>query len=137
MANGANYNRGKLHHSPWHSDIRTSNQRNRMDTTVIATDQICTTSTMYESFSLIMGFSYHTIVVLEIVMIGILLTAEGNHSISALLCRTGQPIYKSLDWTDTWLFTIRAYVGGHWSMGISIIADSGLLYIDYSYITFR
>jgi len=28
MTNGANYNRGKLHHSPWHSDIRTSNQLN-------------------------------------------------------------------------------------------------------------
>jgi hypothetical protein len=28
MTNGANYKRGKLHHSPWHSDIRTSNQLN-------------------------------------------------------------------------------------------------------------
>jgi len=28
MNNGANYQRGKLHHSPWHSDIRTSNQLN-------------------------------------------------------------------------------------------------------------
>jgi len=28
MTNGANYKRGKLHHSPWHSDIRTSNQHN-------------------------------------------------------------------------------------------------------------
>jgi len=28
MSNGANYKRGKLHHSPWHSDIRTSNQLN-------------------------------------------------------------------------------------------------------------
>jgi len=30
MTNGANYQRGKLHHSPWHSDIRTSNQLNMM-----------------------------------------------------------------------------------------------------------
>jgi hypothetical protein len=29
MTNGANYKRGKLHHSPWHSDIRTSNQLNK------------------------------------------------------------------------------------------------------------
>jgi hypothetical protein len=29
MTNGANYKRGKLHHSPWHSDIRTPNQLNR------------------------------------------------------------------------------------------------------------
>jgi len=29
MTNGANYKRGKLHHSPWHSDIHTSNQLNR------------------------------------------------------------------------------------------------------------
>jgi len=28
MTNGANYPRGKLHHSPWHSDMRTSNQLN-------------------------------------------------------------------------------------------------------------
>jgi len=28
MTNGANYKRRKLHHSPWHSDIRTSNQLN-------------------------------------------------------------------------------------------------------------
>ena len=28
MTNGANYTKGKLHHSPWHSDIRTSNQLN-------------------------------------------------------------------------------------------------------------
>jgi len=28
MTNGANYKRSKLHHSPWHSDIRTSNQLN-------------------------------------------------------------------------------------------------------------
>ena len=28
MTNGANYKRGKLHHSPWHSDIRTSTQLN-------------------------------------------------------------------------------------------------------------
>jgi len=28
MTNGANYNRGKLHHSLWHSDIRTFNQLN-------------------------------------------------------------------------------------------------------------
>jgi len=28
MTNGANYKRGKLHHSPWHSDIRTPNQFN-------------------------------------------------------------------------------------------------------------
>jgi hypothetical protein len=28
MTNGANYKRGKLHHSPWHSDIRPSNQLN-------------------------------------------------------------------------------------------------------------
>jgi len=28
MTNGANYKRGKLHHTPWHSDIRTSNQLN-------------------------------------------------------------------------------------------------------------
>jgi hypothetical protein len=28
MTNGANYKRGKLYHSPWHSDIRTSNQLN-------------------------------------------------------------------------------------------------------------
>jgi hypothetical protein len=28
MTNGANYKRGKLHHSPWHSNIRTSNQFN-------------------------------------------------------------------------------------------------------------
>jgi len=28
MTNGANYKKGKLHHSPWHSDIRTSNQLN-------------------------------------------------------------------------------------------------------------
>ena len=28
MTNCANYKRGKLHHSPWHSDIRTSNQLN-------------------------------------------------------------------------------------------------------------
>ena len=28
MTNGANYKRGKLHHSPWHSDIRTPNQLN-------------------------------------------------------------------------------------------------------------
>jgi len=28
MTNGANYKRGKLHHSLWHSDIRTSNQLN-------------------------------------------------------------------------------------------------------------
>jgi len=28
MTNGANYKRGKLHHSPWHSDIHTSNQLN-------------------------------------------------------------------------------------------------------------
>jgi hypothetical protein len=26
MTNGANYKRVKLHHSPWHSDIHTSNQ---------------------------------------------------------------------------------------------------------------
>jgi hypothetical protein len=31
MINGANYKRGKLHHSPWHSDIRTSNQLNKCD----------------------------------------------------------------------------------------------------------
>jgi len=31
MTNGANYKRGKLHHSPWHSDIRTSNQLNMGD----------------------------------------------------------------------------------------------------------
>jgi len=31
MTNGANYTRGKLHHSPWHSDIRTSNQLNRLE----------------------------------------------------------------------------------------------------------
>jgi len=30
MTNGANYKRGKLHHSPWHSDIRTSNQLNTL-----------------------------------------------------------------------------------------------------------
>jgi len=30
MTNGANYKRGKLHHSPWHSDIRTSNQLNKL-----------------------------------------------------------------------------------------------------------
>jgi hypothetical protein len=30
MTNGANYKSGKLHHSPWHSDIRTSNQLNMM-----------------------------------------------------------------------------------------------------------
>jgi len=28
MANCANYKRGKLHHSPWHRDIGTSNQLN-------------------------------------------------------------------------------------------------------------
>jgi hypothetical protein len=28
MTNGANYKRGKSHDSPWHSDIRTSNQLN-------------------------------------------------------------------------------------------------------------
>ena len=28
MTNDANYKRGKLHHSPWHSDIRTFNQLN-------------------------------------------------------------------------------------------------------------
>jgi len=28
MTNGANYKWGTLHHSPWHSDIRTSNQLN-------------------------------------------------------------------------------------------------------------
>jgi hypothetical protein len=28
MTNGTNYKRGKLHHSPWHSDIHTSNQLN-------------------------------------------------------------------------------------------------------------
>jgi len=28
MTNGANDKGGKLHHSPWHSDIRTSNQLN-------------------------------------------------------------------------------------------------------------
>jgi len=28
MTNGANYKRGKLHHSPWHCDIHTSNQLN-------------------------------------------------------------------------------------------------------------
>jgi hypothetical protein len=28
MTNGANYKRGKLHHTPWHSDIHTSNQLN-------------------------------------------------------------------------------------------------------------
>jgi hypothetical protein len=26
--NGANYTRGKIHHRPWHSDIRTPNQLN-------------------------------------------------------------------------------------------------------------
>jgi len=31
MTNGANYKRGKLHHSPWHSDIRTPNQLNSED----------------------------------------------------------------------------------------------------------
>jgi len=30
MTNGANYKRGTLHHSPWHSDIRTSNQLNTL-----------------------------------------------------------------------------------------------------------
>jgi hypothetical protein len=30
MNNGANYKRGMLHHSPWHSDIRTSNQLNML-----------------------------------------------------------------------------------------------------------
>jgi len=29
MTNGASYKRGKLHHSPWHSDIRTPNQLNK------------------------------------------------------------------------------------------------------------
>jgi hypothetical protein len=28
MTNGANNKRRKTHHSPWHSDIRTSNQLN-------------------------------------------------------------------------------------------------------------
>jgi hypothetical protein len=28
MTNGANYKTGKLHHSPWHGDIRTPNQLN-------------------------------------------------------------------------------------------------------------
>jgi hypothetical protein len=28
MNNGTNYKRGKIHHSPWHSDIRTPNQLN-------------------------------------------------------------------------------------------------------------
>ena len=28
MTNGANYKRGKWHHSPWQSDIRTPNQLN-------------------------------------------------------------------------------------------------------------
>jgi hypothetical protein len=31
MTNGANYKRGKLHHSPWHSDIRTPNQLNKTE----------------------------------------------------------------------------------------------------------
>jgi hypothetical protein len=31
MTNGANYKRGKLHHSPWHSDIRTSHQLNKVE----------------------------------------------------------------------------------------------------------
>jgi len=30
MTNGANYKRGKLNHSPWHSDIHTSNQLNKL-----------------------------------------------------------------------------------------------------------
>jgi len=29
MTNGTNYKRGNIHHSPWHSDIRTPNQLNR------------------------------------------------------------------------------------------------------------
>jgi len=35
MTNGANYQRGKLHHSPWHSDIRTPNQLNSFKGIVI------------------------------------------------------------------------------------------------------
>jgi hypothetical protein len=31
MTNGANYETGKLHHSPWHSDICTSNQLNNQN----------------------------------------------------------------------------------------------------------
>jgi hypothetical protein len=29
MTNGSNYKIGNLHHSPWHSDIRTSHQLNK------------------------------------------------------------------------------------------------------------
>ena len=32
MTNGANYKRGKLHHSPRHRDIRTPNQLNKSQT---------------------------------------------------------------------------------------------------------
>jgi riboflavin transporter FmnP len=36
MTNGANFKRGKLHHSPWHSEIHTSNQLNiQMNTFVL------------------------------------------------------------------------------------------------------
>jgi len=37
MTNGANYKWGKLHHSPWHSDIRTSNQLNKEYVVLIPT----------------------------------------------------------------------------------------------------
>jgi len=33
MTNGANYKRGKLHHSPWHCDIHTPNQLNMFQLT--------------------------------------------------------------------------------------------------------
>jgi hypothetical protein len=36
MTNGANYKRAKLHHSLWHSDIRTSNQLNNENVDNIA-----------------------------------------------------------------------------------------------------
>ena len=36
MTNGANYKRGRLHHSPWHSDIRTSDQLNTCHNTSCA-----------------------------------------------------------------------------------------------------
>jgi len=41
MTNGATYQWGKLHHSPWHSDIRTSNQLNSWECTVEC-NQECT-----------------------------------------------------------------------------------------------
>jgi len=40
MTNGANYKRGKLHHSPWHSDIRTPNQLNNCHT--LESSAVCT-----------------------------------------------------------------------------------------------